>query len=207
MTVFQFSTPISETGATLAVRLRDGLASLRPLGPGEEEPLTGVFAGMSPDSRASRYLTGLSRLTPAMLRTLTAVDGHDHVAWLASIEGRPVGIGRFIRTLPGTAELAFEVVDAHHGRGIGSALLDALTTLAAVSGVQHLEATVLESNKRSTRLLERVGLTFRADQGTLEGTGRLRLLDPPRVDRPAVVRLAAAAGPIRPWSERTAGGQ
>jgi RimJ/RimL family protein N-acetyltransferase len=209
MTVFQFSAPIRDTGSSVTVRLRDGLAELRPLGPGEEEPLAHVFAAMSPESRASRYLTGLSQMPSAMRTALAAVDGHRHVAWLASVEGQPAGIARYVRTAPCSAELAFEVVDAHHGRGLGTALVDVLTTVAAVSGIQRVEATLLASNKPSLHLLQRIGLSFQASSGTLEGSGPLRLLDPARVDRPAVVRLAlaAAAGPNGSWSERAAGGQ
>jgi RimJ/RimL family protein N-acetyltransferase len=145
----------------------------------------------------------------SMVQALTAVDGHDHVAWLASVAGRPAGIGRYVRTAPCTAEIAFEVVDAWQGRGLGTVLVDVLTTVAAVSGIRTLEATVLPYNKPSLRLLEQVGLSFRASAGQLDGRGRLRLLDVPRVDRPAVVRLALAASATsdEAWHQRAAGGQ
>ena len=209
MTVFQFSAPIRDTGISVTANLRDGLAELRPLGPDEDQPLLQVFEAMSPASRASRYLTGLSRLSASMLGSLTAVDGHRHVAWLASVDGRPAGIGRYVRTDPCTAELAFEVVDAHHGRGLGTVLVDVLTTVAAVSGVRRLTASVLPSNAASIRLLEQVGIPLRSSFGVLEGTGDLRLLDPARIDRPSVVRLALAAptGPNQAWSERAVGAE
>ena len=56
-----------------------------------------VFAGLSPLSRARRFLTGMTRLPALMLAALTDVDGCDHVAWVASVDGRPVGIGRYAR--------------------------------------------------------------------------------------------------------------
>ena len=65
--------------------IRGGTADLRPLRAGEVEPLVVVFAGMSPASRLDRYLTGITRLTPSMLTALTALDRHDHAAWLASV--------------------------------------------------------------------------------------------------------------------------
>jgi len=209
MSLFKFSSPIRDTGTSVTARLQGGLAVLRPLGPDEHQPLTEVFDAMSTQSRASRYLTGLSHLPPAMSRALTAVDGHDHVAWLASVEGRPAGIGRYIRTAPCTAEVAFEVVDAHHRRGLGTVLVDVLSTVAAVSGIRRVEATVLPSNKASLLLLERIGLSFRPAGGQLEGLGELRLLDPPRIDRPAVARLALAvsAGPNGSWSVGSAAAQ
>jgi RimJ/RimL family protein N-acetyltransferase len=191
MTVFLFSSPLRAAGSVLAP-IRDGVATLRPLGAGEGEPLEAVFAQLSDASRADRYLTGLHRLTGPMRAALTAVDGRDHVAWLAEVDGRPAALGRFIRVDPCTAEIAFEVVDAHQGRGLGTVLLDTLTTVAGVCGVQRLRASVLPANHRSRRLLGRIGMTFRAEDGLLEGVAPLRLLDPPVVDRPAVVSIALA---------------
>lgn len=207
--LFQFSAPIRDTGTSVTARIQGGLAVLRPLGPDEQQPLAEVFDAMSARSRFSRYLTGLNQLPPAMSRALTAVDGHDHVAWLASVEGRPAGIGRYVRTAPCTAEVAFEVVDAHQRRGLGTVLVDVLTTVAAVSGIRHVEATVLPSNAASLRLLEQIGLSFRATAGELEGHGELRLLDPPRIDRPAVARLAlaSATGPNASWTVGSAAAQ
>lgn len=191
MTVFLFSSPLRQDGTSVATRLRDGsLADLRPLGPGEVDPLVAVFDGLSPASRSDRYLVGMHRLTGSMRTALAAVDGHRHVAWLASVDGRPAGIARFVRVGPCTAEIAFEVVDAHQGRGLGAVLLDTVTTVAAVSGIQRLQASVLPSNQRSRHLLARVGLRLGPGDGVLEGEGPLRLLDPPQVDRPAVVRVA-----------------
>lgn len=202
MSVFLFTSPLRLDGASVATRLRDGgAAELRPLAPGEVEPLQAVFEGLSPASRADRYLAGVPRLTGSMRSVLTAVDGHRHVAWLASVDGRPAGIARAIRVAPCTAEIAFEVVDEHQGRGLGIALLDAVTTVAAVSGIERLQASVLPSNHRSRQLLGRIGLHLRPADGLLEAEGPLRLLDPPRVDRPAVVRVAMASTASRETSD------
>jgi GNAT superfamily N-acetyltransferase len=167
-----------------------GTASLRPLGPGETGPLREVFAQMSDASRYSRYLAGTPRLPAAMLAALADVDGRRHAAWLASVDGAPAGIARYVAVGPGTVEVAFEVVDAHHGRGLGSVLLDTVTTVAAARGFCRVQATVMPANEPSLRLLRRLGLDLRSVDGLLEGTGPLRLLDPARVDRAAVVSLA-----------------
>ncbi|RYP83512.1 GNAT family N-acetyltransferase [Nocardioides guangzhouensis] len=182
--------PLTVPTEGTTTRIAGGTATLRPLGPGEAEPLEAVFAGMSPESRAERYLTPVPRILPVMLRALTAVDGRDHVAWLASVEGRPAGIARYVRVGAGTAEIAFEVVDEHHGRGLGTALLDAVTTVASASGIRRLQAVVAGSNRASVHLLGRVGLSFRPASGTLEADSPFHLLTPARVDRAAVVRLA-----------------
>lgn len=181
------------------VRLRDGgPATIRPLRAGEVDPLLAVFDQMSSTSRANRYLIGLPRLTRSMMDALVAVDGREHVAWLASVVDRPVGIARYIRVGPATAEIALEVADAHHGRGLGTVLLDAITTVACVNGIRRMQAAVLSENRPSQRLLTRIGVPLRPSGPALEGEGPLRLLDPPRVDRAAVVSLAARALDARP---------
>ena len=170
------------------------VAELRPLEQGEVDPLLAVFAGMSLASRADRYLVGLPSLPRSILDALTDVDGCDHAAWLASVGGQPVGTARYLRLEPGLAELAFEVADDYQGRGLGAVLLDAITTVACGQGVRRVRATVLASNMRSRRLVGRVGIRLRPGDGMLEGEGSLRLLDPPRVDRGAVLALARTCG-------------
>ncbi len=176
-----------------------GVVRLRPLSHGETAPLEAVFAGMSGEAREQRYLTGLRHLPGPMVSALTDVDGARHVAWTAELAGRPVGLARYVLEEPGIAEIAFEVVDAHHGAGIGTALVDAVTTVAAARGVRRLRALVHPGNGPSLRMLRRVGVQLTVADGLLEGEGPLRLVDPPRVDRAAVVDLASStAWRIRP---------
>ena len=132
----------------------------------------------------------MPRLPRAMVEALAAVDGCRHEAGLATVDGRAAGIARAVRTESATAEVAFEVADRHHGRGLGAALLDAVTTVAAARGVRRLEATALPGNDPSVHLLRRLGMGWVAADGLLEGAGPLRLLDPARVDRGAVLALA-----------------
>jgi len=114
------------------------------------------------------------------------------------VRGSPVGICRYVRTSRDTAELAFEVVDAEQRRGIASVLVDAVTTVAHAQGIVWLEASVVPGNAGSVALLARLGMDVVLRDGLLEGRARLRLMEPPRVDRRAVVALAAlAAGPAR----------
>jgi RimJ/RimL family protein N-acetyltransferase len=193
--------------ASVLVPLPDGdVAHLRPLQDGESAPLLEVFAGLSDQSRASRYLVGTPRLPPFMVRQLAATDGLMSVAWLATIADRPAGIGRYVRTDqdPCTADVALEVVDEHQRRGLGTILLDAITTVAVVHGVRRLHATALPDNRASLRLLSRVGLALSWEDGVLEGEAPLRLLDPAYVDRRAVVELARAGLPVAPRPARDA---
>jgi len=174
------------------VRLADGqVARLRPLRAQEEEPLVRVFDEMSELSRARRYLTGMPYLPPAVLRGLVDVGTRDHVAWVATIDGEPVGIGRYAAYDHRMVDVALEVVDRWHGRGLGGALLDTIATVAQANGFTTVAATVDPANHASVRLLRRVGLTLQVVDGVLEGQGSLRLPDPPRVDRHAVLEVIA----------------
>jgi RimJ/RimL family protein N-acetyltransferase len=192
MTTFAFSAPLrSEPYVTAS--LEHGDVQLRPLGAGELAIHRAVFDGLSPASRTDRFLTSVNILTAAMWQALAAVDGDRHIAWVATVDDRPVGIGRLIFVGPCTAEVAFEVVDGYQGRGVGTALLDVITTVAAARRVRRLQATVLGSNARSRHLLSKVGLTFVPSKGLLEADSLFHLVDVPRVNRPAVLRLAAEA--------------
>ncbi len=169
-----------------------GTVTLRPLRHGEAEPLQAIFDGMSLDARVQRYFTGMPRLPATMLAALADVDGVQHAAWLASVDERPVGVGRYAVVEPGVAELAFEVTDAHRGTGIGTLLLDTVTTVAVAHGVRRVRASLLPDNGPSRSLVTKVGVRLSPAGSILEGEGPLRLLDPPRVDRHAVVALATA---------------
>ncbi|MDR7251386.1 GNAT superfamily N-acetyltransferase [Nocardioides sp. BE266] len=176
----------------VTVRLADGgSVLLRPLTGGEVSVLETVFDGLSPQSRHQRFLVPMPRLPGAHRRSLADVDGHRHVAWVALVDGVPVGIARYIRTELHTAELAFEVADAHQGRGIGSALVDAVTTVARDHGIRYLEATVEPGNRASEALLSRVGIRLRMSDGLLEGRGEPRVAPSGSpVNRRAVLALA-----------------
>ena len=179
------------------VRLDDGqVAALRPLRPDEREPLLDVFDGMSELSRARRYLTGMPHLPPSLLRRLADVGRRDHFAWLATMHGEPVGIGRYAAADHRVVDVALEVVDRFHGRGLGSALLDAVATVACANGFRAATATVHPSNHASVRLMRKIGLTLCVRDGLLEGESPLRLPDPPRVDRRAVLKIMGDASPL-----------
>ena len=173
------------------VRLRDGgSVLLRPLVGGEVSVLETVFEGLSTRSRRQRFLVPMPRLPSGHRRALADVDGERHVAWVALIDGMPVGICRYVTTGPGAAELAFEVADAQQGRGIASVLVDAVTTVARSRGITWMEATVEPGNVASEAVLARVGIELFLSDGLLEGRGELRPASPSRVNRRAVLALA-----------------
>lgn len=94
------------------------------LAPGDTATIATVHAGLSAESRYRRFQSARPFLSLGALRRLAAVQPGVHVVHVAVQAGRPVGLIRWIRWgTPGCAELAYEVVDAAQGRGVGRALL------------------------------------------------------------------------------------
>lgn len=177
-----------------SLRLRDGVRlPLRPLLHGEREPVQQVFAGMSAQSRWTRFLTGMPELGERTLAALTDVDHVRHGAWVVGCPAAPVAVGRWVRQVdePQVAEIALSVVDAWHGRGVGRALVGVLGVAAAEAGVRELAWTIDAENRRALRLAAAYPGHRRVSQGVVEARTAL----PPTDGVPTAVvrRLAAAA--------------
>lgn len=132
---------------------------IRPYRSDDEGVVETVFAGMSPSSRRRRYLAAIDAMSPRVLAALNAVDGGRHVAFVAEVgrgrTRRPVGLARYVIDGPGRAEVAYEVVDAWQGRGVGTRLVGALVEAARTRGLEELHATVLHDNAASLAVLQR----------------------------------------------------
>jgi GNAT superfamily N-acetyltransferase len=90
------------------------------------------------------------------------VDFVNHVALVATVEEGNrtviVGGGRHVAVQPGTAEVAFAVVDDYQGQGIGGALLRHLVAIAREAGLEKLVAEVLPDNIPMLKVFEKSGL-------------------------------------------------
>jgi GNAT superfamily N-acetyltransferase len=145
---------------------------IRPIRASDAPALQAGFERLSDDSRYYRFHSGMRRIPDGLLRYLTEVDGVDHVALVSfelsrGVEGRGVGVARFIRdrAQPSTAELAVVVIDELQGRGIARRLLAKLAEAAAERGIVRFKASVLSSNKRARGLLARLGAAAKGSAG------------------------------------------
>ena len=158
------------------VVLRDGShALIRRVQRGDAPLLADGFGRLSTESRNLRFLTGKAALSPAELRYFTEVDHHDHEALgaLSQVDGRGLGIARYIRHPedPEAAEVAVTVIDEWQGRGLGTELLKQLTDRARQEGIRRFTAMVAADNAAVIGLLRNIGADVRAtdrEPGTVE---------------------------------------
>jgi GNAT superfamily N-acetyltransferase len=100
------------------------------------------------------------------------IDFVNHVALVAVANdaGQPtiVGAGRYVIVGPGQAEVAFAIIDAYQGQGIGSALMRHLAILGREAGLRQFIAEVLSENVPMLNVFERSGLVMsRERDGTV----------------------------------------
>jgi ribosomal protein S18 acetylase RimI-like enzyme len=142
-------------------RYVDGIL-IRPLRDGDTTTVLAVFERLGAESRRRRFGAAKTHLSQRELALLARVDAEHHVL-VAYVDGepRPAGLARLVRD-GDAAEVAFEVADEQHGRGIGSALAGALAEDARAAGIAELHATVAGYNERAMSLLARTSRRVRA---------------------------------------------
>jgi RimJ/RimL family protein N-acetyltransferase len=150
-------------------RLRDGRTiEIRALRPDDREDMLAAIGRTSPQSLRTRFFVPKRGFSESELAFFLNIDFDNHVALVAQIDedGRPtiVGGGRYIVVEPGRAEMAFVVVDAYQGQGIGSALLRHLARLARDAGLKELIAEVLPENTAMLRVFSKFGFKPGANQ-------------------------------------------
>jgi nucleotide-binding universal stress UspA family protein/RimJ/RimL family protein N-acetyltransferase len=140
--------------------LKDGTPVLiRPIEPTDRAALAEGFARLSPESRYRRFFSPVSELRDRDLDYLTQVDHHEHEALVAvdPVSGEGLGVARFVRIAPSTAEPAIVVADDWQGRGVASVLLDALVARAREEGIERFHAPILATNTDAIHIFERLG--------------------------------------------------
>jgi acyl-CoA synthetase (NDP forming)/RimJ/RimL family protein N-acetyltransferase len=140
------------------VVLRDGAtAHLRPISPQDAESIQRFHQGQSPESIYLRYFAPMPRLSARDVHRFTHVDHVDRVAFVCTVGDHIVGIARYDRIDADSAEVAFNVSDAHQGRGLGSVLLEHLTAAARENGIHRFTAEVLPHNRKMLTVFREAG--------------------------------------------------
>ena len=144
-------------------RLRDGRQiEIRALRPADEEAMVAAIDRTGAQSLYRRFFDSKRQFSDREKAFFLNVDFVSHVALVAVTQedGRSVivGGGRYVVVRPGTAELAFAVIDEYQGRGIAAALMRHLTSLARAGGIKELIAEVLPENISMLKVFQKSGL-------------------------------------------------
>lgn len=139
-------------GERVLVLADGGRVLVGPLRPDDRVELAERYEQLSPEAQRTRFFVPPAHLSERQLDQLLDVDGTDRCAFVARMTDEPgspgVGLARYARTPddPSCAEAAVTVLDSHRHRGIGTALLLALSAEAGAHGIDRLVASVLWQN-------------------------------------------------------------
>jgi GNAT superfamily N-acetyltransferase len=110
-------------------------------------------------------------LSEPLAHRFTELDGQNDVAIVATTgtRGRIIGVARYCRMSPTSAEVAFVIEDEYQHRGIGRRLMRRLRATALQNGITQFVAEVLPGNMPMLHLLHEVGpAEVHLDQGVYE---------------------------------------
>jgi RimJ/RimL family protein N-acetyltransferase len=147
---------------TARERLSDGVqVEIRSLRPEDEADMLAAVERSSAQSLQRRFFAVKRGFSEKERAFFMDIDFRNHVALVALVDeaGRPaiVGGGRYVVFEPGRAEMAFVVVDAWQGHGIGSILMHHLVKIARNAGLQELTAEVLPENAAMLKVFGKFG--------------------------------------------------
>jgi GNAT superfamily N-acetyltransferase len=128
------------------VRLRDGSnVTVRRTGPGDEAALRSFLSGLCLEAKRLRFFTGAADMNYAA--HLGVAADADHYGLIAHDEaGVLAGHVTYVKLDDAHAEVAVEVSDHLHGRGLGTLLIEMLAAVAEQRGITHFDAEVLCEN-------------------------------------------------------------
>ena len=134
---------------------------IRALRPDDKAEMLAAIGRTSTRSLQRRFFAPKKGFSEQEMAFFLKIDFESHVALVAQIdeEGRPaiVGGGRYIVVRPGQAEIAFVVIDAYQGQGIGTILMRHLAILARDAGLRELIAEVLPENTAMLKVFKKFG--------------------------------------------------
>ncbi|MBI3407454.1 MAG: GNAT family N-acetyltransferase [Planctomycetes bacterium] len=134
------------------VILRDGsTAHIRVAGPDDVDRLGAFFAGLSPESRRSRFFS-VAPPKPDFVATLCRDNARDAcltliVTRIRDGQSHIVATGSYLALDESTAEVAFAVDDSLHGKGLATVLLERLAQEARRQGFAHFWALTKADNR------------------------------------------------------------
>lgn len=136
---------------------------IRALRREDEADMLAAIGKTSAESLQRRFFTLKRHFSNTERAYFMDIDFVNHVAIVAvtneseSTREVIVGGGRYVVFEPGRAEMAFTVIDAWQGRGVGSILTRHLVQIATRSGLKELTAEVLPENTPMWKVFGKLG--------------------------------------------------
>jgi succinyl-CoA synthetase alpha subunit/L-amino acid N-acyltransferase YncA len=131
------------------------IVAIRPVTTADSGAITALFDRASGASLRLRFFVNPGRrMVAAEVQRLTRTPSPDHGTIGAELAGELIGVASYERrgAAATTAEFAVLVADAHQGRGVGTLLLEHLSTMARSYGIAELYGEVLAGNARMLRV-------------------------------------------------------
>jgi acyl-CoA synthetase (NDP forming)/L-amino acid N-acyltransferase YncA len=143
------------SGTVDALTADGAIVAIRPVTAADVDAITALFDRASGASLRLRFFTNPGRrVVAAEVQRLTRAPSTDHGTICAELAGELIGVASYERrgAAADTAEFAVFVADAHQGRGVGTLLLEHLSTMARSFGIAELYGEVLAGNARMLRV-------------------------------------------------------
>jgi GNAT superfamily N-acetyltransferase len=154
----------------IEAQLSDGrLIGLRPIRPSDETLIRDGIEELSDRSRYLRFFSAFREPPEAVVKQLSAVDGHDHIGWGAILlddqDFPPIGAARAIRSKddPATGELAVAVLDDYQRLGLARLLTAVLLEDCMRQGMYWLELHVMSENSSATGFAQSLGAILKSE--------------------------------------------
>ena len=146
--------------------LRDGrIVVVRALRPDDKDDMMAAIGRTGHQSLQRRFFITKRGFSEGEIAFFMNIDYINHVALVALAEddGRKliVGGGRYIVTEPGTAEIAFVVIDDYQGQGLGTLLMHHLAVVARKANLKEFIAEVLPENTAMRKVFSKFGFQVR----------------------------------------------
>jgi len=155
-----------------------GTVLIRPIRPDDREALARFHDRLSPESVYLRYFSPHPHLSDAELEYLTTIDYRLRMALVAVLGDDIVAVARYEgRDGKTDAEVAFLIDDHHHGRGIGTVLLEWLAAAAREAGITEFYATTLWENQKMLGVFREAGFQTKSIVGGGEISVRFPVAD------------------------------
>jgi GNAT superfamily N-acetyltransferase len=128
------------------VRLRDGSSvTVRRVCAEDEPALRSFLQSLCLEAQRLRFFTGAANI--GFAAHLGAAADAEHCGLLAHDEaGVLVGHATYVKLTETRAEVAVEIADHLHGRGLGTILIERLAIIAERHGITRFTAEVLAEN-------------------------------------------------------------